>query len=65
MDRDKEAKEKGKEAADRSRHAKEANIAVGDRVLAKRLVKTNKWQSNFVPIVETVVDLRGDNATIQ
>ncbi|KOB69222.1 Uncharacterized protein OBRU01_12108 [Operophtera brumata] len=43
-------KEKGKEDADRKRHATESTIGVGEEVYAKKLDKVNKLSSPFYDV---------------
>lgn len=63
-DRDTLMKAKGKEYADRKRHAKSIDIEEGDSVLAKRQVSTNKLATTFEPTVFKVVKRKGSEATI-
>lgn len=63
-DRDTMMKAKGKEYADKKRHAKTSDIAEGDSVLAKRQVITNKLNTVFEPTVFKVVQRSGAEATI-
>ncbi|CAK1554368.1 unnamed protein product [Leptosia nina] len=49
-DRDKEQKEKGKEYADRKRHATCCDLNAGNKVYVKNMVKNNKLSLNFDPI---------------
>lgn len=63
-DHDTLMKSKGKEYADRKRHAKQSDIAEGDSVLAKRQVVTNKLATAFEPTVFKVVKRSGSEATI-
>lgn len=46
-DRDAVVKEKGKEYSDKKRNAKEHDLQEGDTVLAKRMRKTNKLESDY------------------
>lgn len=63
-DRDKENKEKGKLYADKRRRAKRSSIEKGDRVLVKRMTKTNKLSSNFEPEIYMVAGRKGGEVTI-
>lgn len=64
-DRDAEMKSKGKEYADRKRHAKQSDVKEGDEVVAKRQVVTNKLATKFEPTVYTVVNRSGAEVTIE
>lgn len=63
-DRDKAAKQKGKDYADQRFHHKESNLKAGDRVLVRRPTKT-KWQSRNDPTQHTVIEKRGPALTLQ
>lgn len=58
-------KAKGKEYIDRKRHAKISEIQVGDAVVAKRQVVTNKLATIFEPTVYTVAKKTGSEVTIE
>lgn len=64
-DKDKEMKEKGREYGDMRRNAKSIDIREGDEVVVKRMEKKNKLQSNFEPIVHTVVGRKGSEVMVQ
>lgn len=64
-DRDKEKKEREKQYADERRHAKESEIQAGDEVLVKRMQKTNKLSTTFVPDVHKVVERKGSETVIK
>lgn len=64
-DRDREKKEKERMYADKRRGARETDIEVGDEVLAKRQVKTNKLSSTFGPERYKVVMRKGSEAVIE
>lgn len=64
-DKDKEMKEKGKEYGDARRNAKSIELKEGDQVVAKRMVKRNKLESNFEPTIHTVVGRKGGEVVIQ
>lgn len=64
-DRDTEMKQKGKEYADRKRHAKTNDVEEGDEVVAKRQVVTNKLATKFEPTVYKVVKRSGAEVTIE
>lgn len=54
-DRDKIEKEKGKQYADKRRHAQESTIEAGETVWLKRLINTNKLSPTFEPIDYKVI----------
>ncbi|KAM8701845.1 hypothetical protein ACLKA7_004890 [Drosophila subpalustris] len=58
-DQDALAKFKGKEYADRKRHAKPNDVEEGDEVVAKRQITTNKLATTFEPTVYKVVKRNG------
>lgn len=64
-DRDKEKKEKERVYADAKRKAKENEIGMGDEVLVKRSIKTNKLASTFEPTVHKVINRTGSEAVIE
>lgn len=64
-DRDRSAKLKGKEEAERRHKPRVSDIAVGDSVLVKRLVKKSKFDSNFDPNPCKVVAVKGPEATVE
>lgn len=63
--RDTEMKLKGKEYADRKRHAKINDVKEGDEVVAKRQVITNKLATKFEPTVYKVIKRSGAEVTIE
>lgn len=65
QDRDKEQKEKGRVYGDDKRGARPSDINVGDRVLAKRQIITNKLSSPFETTVYKVIKRQGSEITIQ
>ncbi|XP_058814114.1 uncharacterized protein K02A2.6-like [Topomyia yanbarensis] len=64
-DRDTVAKEKGKQYADKRRHATPSSIGIGDQVLAKRPKKDNKLNSDYSPEVFDVLRKDGTDVTIR
>lgn len=64
IDRDKEAKEKGKMYADERRNAKPSSISEGDDVLIKKMTKTNKLAPNFDPKVFKVLKRKGGDVVV-
>lgn len=58
-------KEKGKDMANRQRHAKESDIQVGDTVLRKNLIKEDKLTTTFDPQEFEVINRKGPVVTIQ
>lgn len=65
QDRDKETKEKGKRYADMKRHAKISDIKVGDKVLLKRQIQTNKLSTTFEPTTFKVVERKGSELLVE
>ncbi|XP_055634225.1 uncharacterized protein K02A2.6-like [Toxorhynchites rutilus septentrionalis] len=64
-ERDAVIKEKGKEYSDRRRQAKESNIKEGDVVLAKRMRKANKLDTEFTNEEFVVQRKEGTDTVIQ
>lgn len=64
-DRDAEMKWKGKEYADRKRHAKNNDIEKGDEVVVKRQIITNKLATKFEPTVYKVTERKGSEVTVE
>lgn len=64
-DRDKTAKEKGKIYGDHKRKAKDSGIEVGDRVLVKRMKKSNKLDADFSPEEFEVIRKVGGDTTVR
>ncbi|XP_055622464.1 uncharacterized protein K02A2.6-like [Toxorhynchites rutilus septentrionalis] len=64
IDRDKDLKMRGKLYADKRRNAKPNVISVGDDVLVKRMVKTNKLSSNFDPKIFEVIKRKGGDVIV-
>lgn len=64
-DKDKLQKEKGKEYSDAKRKAHPSEIAVGDRVLVKRMKKTNKLDADFLNEDFIVKRREGADCTVQ
>lgn len=64
-DRDKIMKVKGKEYGDEKRHAKHIDIKEGDKVLAKRLVPSNKLATTFEPTEYEIIKRSGSEVIIQ
>ncbi|XP_062704234.1 uncharacterized protein K02A2.6-like [Aedes albopictus] len=64
-DRDAAIKEKGKEYSDKRRHAKESEIQLGDTVLAKRMRKANKLDTDFANEEFVVKRKEGTDTVIQ
>lgn len=64
-DCDREKKEKGKQYADSKRNAKENELKIGDEVLIKRSIKTNKLSTTFEPEPYKIVDRKGSEATVE
>lgn len=64
-DRDFERKMLGKEREDERRKAKMSNIGIGDTVLMKNLLPTNKLSTNFLKEKFTVIDKQGSNVTVR
>lgn len=65
QDRDKVSKAKAKSYADSQRHAKPNQIEVGDMVVTKRQLKTNKLATDFDPTVFKVIKRSGSEVVIQ
>lgn len=64
-DRDLQSKMLGKEREDIRRNAKTSNIALGDTVLMKNLLPTNKLSTNFLKEKFTVIDKQGSNVKVR
>lgn len=64
-DRDREMKQKGKERADEARHAKTAEVEVGDHVFVKNLLKKDKLSTNFSPDVHEVLVKKGGDVVVK
>lgn len=64
-DNDKLSKEKGKEYADRKRHAKPSEIGIGDIVWLKQFEKTNKLTPTFIPIPHKVIEKKGSELVVE
>lgn len=64
-DRDTSEKEKGKEYADRKRHAKQNETKEGDEVVAMRTMPSNKLATRFEPTVYKVVQRNGPEVIIE
>lgn len=64
-DKDHALKMQGKEREDQRRRAKASEISIGDTVLMKNLLPTNKLATNFLDEKFVVIDRRGTNVTIQ
>ncbi|XP_058838582.1 uncharacterized protein K02A2.6-like isoform X2 [Topomyia yanbarensis] len=64
-DKDYEMKTLGKDREDKKRKAKVSEISVGDTVIMKNLLPTNKLATSFLKEKFTVIDRRGTNVTIQ
>lgn len=64
-DRDAEMKWKGKEYADRKRHAKTNDVEKGDEVVVKRQIMTNKLATTFEPTVYKVAKRSGSEITVE
>lgn len=64
-DRDRLAKQKGKEQGDHNRRATPSNIQIGDDVLMKNLLPNNKLTPTFDPTEYVVLDKSGARVTIQ
>lgn len=64
IDRDKDAKEKGKLYADQQRNAKPNPISEGDDVLIKKMTKTNKLAPNFEPKIFKVLKRKGGDVIV-
>ncbi|XP_055604197.1 uncharacterized protein K02A2.6-like [Uranotaenia lowii] len=64
VDRDKTAKEIGKQYADKRRNAKPSSISEGDTVLIKKMSKTNKLAPNFEPKTYKVLKRKGGDVIV-
>lgn len=64
-DRDKKKKEEGKEYGDRKRRAAASDVAVGDRVFAKRQMVNNKLATPFDSTEYELVQRKGPDAVIK
>lgn len=64
-DRDKIEKEKGKQYADKRRHAQESNIGIGKTVWLKRLIPANKLAPNFEPVDHKVISRSGSELVVE
>ena len=62
-EKDKQAKEKMKQNADKRSQARNANILVGDTVLLRQK-KQNKWSTRFDPVPFQVVRRKGCMVTV-
>lgn len=65
LDRDTSEKEKGKEYADKKRHAKQNDIKEGDEVIAMRTMPSNKLATRFDPTTYKVIQRSGPEVTIE
>lgn len=64
-DRDKIEKEKGKQFADKRRHAQENTIEVGETVWLKCLINKNKLSPTFEPIDYKVISRSGSELLVE
>lgn len=64
-DRDKQKKHEGKEYGDAKRRAKESEIDVGDLVVAKRQMMSNKLATRYEPTAYEVTKRNGPEAIIK
>lgn len=64
-DRDKIEKEKGKQYADKRRHAQESTINVGETVWLKRMNPANKLSPNFEPVDYKVISRSGSELVVE
>lgn len=64
-DRDKIAKDKGREYADNKRRAKQNEIKEGDEVIAMRTMQSNKLATRFEPTTYKVVERNGPEVIIE
>ncbi|XP_055306964.1 uncharacterized protein K02A2.6-like [Sitodiplosis mosellana] len=63
-DRDAEMKQKGKEYADRKRHAQANDLKEGDEVIVKRQIVSNKLDTAFEPVIHTVAKRMGSEVIV-
>lgn len=64
-DRDKEKKERGKLYADKKRRARTSDIMIGDNVLLKRQMSTNKLSTTFEPTTFRVIEKHGPEVLVE
>lgn len=64
-DQDALMKQKGKEYADKHRHAIDSNINLGDTVVAQRMQKASKLDSNYIPEKHTIVEEQGKEVILR
>lgn len=64
-DKDIMMKAKGKEYADRRRHAAEANLDIGDQVYVKNMIRENKLTPVFNDASHTVVQKKGNDIELE
>ena len=64
-ERDKVAKEKGKEAEDMRRHAKESTLSTGDTVVIRNQLKKDKLTPTFRDEDFTVIEKTGSKVVVQ
>lgn len=64
-DRDTEIKMKGKEYADRKRHAAESTIEIGEKVYVKNMTKENKLSTTFNDAPHTVINKNGNDVEVE
>nr|CAH7764201.1 unnamed protein product [Callosobruchus chinensis] len=62
-DKDSLVKQKGKEYADKRRHARDSEITEGDTVILKRMRKENKLDTTFDATPHTVISKNGGDVT--
>lgn len=65
QDRDWSRKLEGAKYTNNRRNAKLSELKVGDRVVAKRVIKENKLSSTFMPEEFEVTDISGSDATLR
>lgn len=63
-ERDTFMKAKGKEYADKKRHAKLSEVKEGDKVVVKRQLMTNKLATTFEPTIYKVTKRNGSEVTV-
>lgn len=64
-DRDKQKKHEGKEYGDAKRRAKKSEVQVGDLVVAKRQIMSNKLVTRYEPTAYEVIKRNGPEAVIK
>ncbi|CAH2208117.1 jg25083 [Pararge aegeria aegeria] len=64
-DKDTEMKAKGKEYADRRRHATESTLQGGEKVYVENMTKDNKLSTMFNDVPHTIINKEGNDVELQ